>query len=106
MSAGAGSTAVRLERAARPNLSATCPGTGNGRSLVLNGHIDVVSAEPESWWTHAPFSGTVDRGRLYRRGAYDMKGGLVAAAVVYLASPAADFITGTVLPVDGGLTMR
>jgi NAD(P)-dependent dehydrogenase (short-subunit alcohol dehydrogenase family) len=30
----------------------------------------------------------------------------VAAAVVYLASPAADFITGTVLPVDGGLTMR
>ena len=30
----------------------------------------------------------------------------VAAAVVYLASPAADFITGTVLPIDGGLTMR
>jgi NAD(P)-dependent dehydrogenase (short-subunit alcohol dehydrogenase family) len=30
----------------------------------------------------------------------------VASAVVYLASPAADFITGTVLPVDGGLTMR
>lgn len=30
----------------------------------------------------------------------------VSEAVVYLASPAADFITGTVLPVDGGLTMR
>ena len=30
----------------------------------------------------------------------------VAAAVVYLASPAADFITGAVIPIDGGLTMR
>jgi NAD(P)-dependent dehydrogenase (short-subunit alcohol dehydrogenase family) len=30
----------------------------------------------------------------------------IAAAVVYLASPAADFITGIVLPIDGGLTMR
>ena len=63
----------------RPNVIATAPGSGGGRSLVLNGHIDVVSPEPVSWWSADPFSGHVDGGRLIGRGAYDMKGGLVAA---------------------------
>jgi acetylornithine deacetylase len=49
-------------------------GTGGGRSLMLYGHIDTVgvTAMPE------PFSATVRDGKLYGRGAYDMKGGVTA----------------------------
>ncbi|MSR07068.1 MAG: ArgE/DapE family deacylase [Gemmatimonadetes bacterium] len=49
-------------------------GTGGGRSLMLNAHYDTVGVEgmPE------PFSGAVRGGRLYGRGAYDMKGSLAA----------------------------
>lgn len=65
--------------AGRPNVIATVPGTGGGRSLVINGHVDVVSPEPVGWWSAEPFSGRIDGGRLLGRGAYDMKGGLVAA---------------------------
>lgn len=64
---------------ARPNVSVDIPGTGGGRSLVLNGHIDVVSPEPVSWWSQDPWGGQTVGRRLYGRGAWDMKGGLVAA---------------------------
>ncbi|MBI4421448.1 MAG: M20/M25/M40 family metallo-hydrolase, partial [Gemmatimonadetes bacterium] len=49
-------------------------GTGGGRSLMLNAHYDTVAVEgmPE------PFSGALRDGRLYGRGAYDMKGSLAA----------------------------
>jgi acetylornithine deacetylase len=50
----------------------------DGRSLVLNGHIDVVSPEPASMWTSPPFSARRDGDWLYGRGAGDMKAGLVA----------------------------
>jgi acetylornithine deacetylase len=65
--------------AGRPNVIATVDGRGGGRSLVLDGHVDVVSPEPASWWAVGPFSGHVQDGRLFGRGAYDMKGGLVAS---------------------------
>ncbi len=50
------------------------PGTGGGRSLMLNGHIDTVAVDgmPD------PFSGEIRGNRLYGRGAYDMKGGVAA----------------------------
>jgi acetylornithine deacetylase len=51
---------------------------GAGRSLMINGHIDVVSPGDESKWRHPPFKGTVDGGRVYGRGSADMKGGIVA----------------------------
>ena len=54
-------------------------GGEEGRSLILNGHIDVVSAGDESNWTHPPWEGTVEDGLVYGRGAVDMKGGLVCA---------------------------
>jgi acetylornithine deacetylase len=54
-------------------------GGDEGRSLILNGHIDVVSAGDESNWTHPPWQGTVEDGLIYGRGAVDMKGGLVCA---------------------------
>ncbi|GAA1359717.1 ArgE/DapE family deacylase [Catellatospora chokoriensis] len=55
------------------------PGTGGGRSLMFNGHVDVVPPGDLAAWTDDPYSGRVDGDRLYGRGACDMKGGLVAA---------------------------
>ncbi|HKG90307.1 MAG TPA: ArgE/DapE family deacylase [Gemmatimonadaceae bacterium] len=48
---------------------------GDGRSLMLNGHLDVVGIEG---MTHAPFAGEERGGRIYGRGAADMKGGVAA----------------------------
>jgi acetylornithine deacetylase len=53
-------------------------GEADGRSLVLNGHIDVVSPEPSELWTGAPFAARREGEWLYGRGAGDMKSGLVA----------------------------
>jgi acetylornithine deacetylase len=49
-----------------------------GRSLILNGHIDVVPTGPADMWTNPPFEPHVADGWLYGRGAGDMKSGLVA----------------------------
>ncbi|HSD84154.1 MAG TPA: ArgE/DapE family deacylase [Anaerolineae bacterium] len=58
----------------RVSVVGTLPGTSNGRSLMLNGHIDTVGVEnmPQ------PFSGEIRDDRLYGRGAYDMKGSIAA----------------------------
>ena len=50
----------------------------NGRSLVLNGHTDVVSPGDEDLWSDSPWSGKIDNGRIFGRGAADMKSGLAA----------------------------
>jgi acetylornithine deacetylase len=77
-----------LDFVGRPQLIARVSGAGGGRSLVLNGHIDVVSAEPRSAWMSDPFKPEVRGGNLYGRGACDMKGGIAAMvfAVETLAS--------------------
>ncbi len=62
--------------AARPNVSARRSGHGGGRSLILNGHIDVVSPEPVAAWTHDPWGATVIGDLMYGRGALDMKSGV------------------------------
>ncbi|MBO9608232.1 MAG: M20/M25/M40 family metallo-hydrolase [Paenibacillaceae bacterium] len=64
----------------RPNVIGRFFGHGRvgGRSLLFSGHADTVYEGTEAW-TFPPFSGTVDAGRLYGRGAYDMKGGMAAA---------------------------
>ena len=54
-------------------------GRSNGRSLLINGHIDVVSPGDESKWKYPPWKGTVEKGRVYGRGSADMKGGIVSA---------------------------
>ncbi|WP_040208591.1 peptidase [Neobacillus jeddahensis] len=61
-----------------PNLVAVLKGSGDGRSIILNGHIDVVPVGDSSSWNHDPFSGLIECGKLYGRGATDMKGGNVA----------------------------
>jgi acetylornithine deacetylase len=60
----------------RPQLAATFAGAGVGSSLLLNGHVDVVTPEPRERWTTDPFRASVRDGRLYGRGACDMKGGV------------------------------
>jgi acetylornithine deacetylase len=50
-----------------------------GRSLILNGHVDVVPAGDRSHWSYPPWQGTIEGGRVYGRGAVDMKGGLCCA---------------------------
>ena len=62
----------------RPNVIGTLKGQGGGKSLLLNGHIDNVTVEPKGDWTHDPFGAEVFEGKIYGRGACDMKGGLVA----------------------------
>jgi acetylornithine deacetylase len=85
-----------LDFAGRPQLIASRPGRGGGRSLVLNGHIDVVSGEPRSEWTSGPFDPEIRDGRLYGRGACDMKGGVAAMVFAATSLPR----TGTTLQGD------
>jgi acetylornithine deacetylase len=54
-------------------------GTGDAPALMFNGHVDVVPPGDLEQWTTDPFEARVDGGRLYGRGACDMKAGLVAA---------------------------
>ena len=64
---------------AHPVVVATRAGSGGGRSLAFNGHLDVVPVGDTSAWEHEPFGGEIADGRLYGRGAADMKGGIAAA---------------------------
>ena len=73
----------------RPITVATLRGAGGGRSLIVNGHIDVVSPGDLGRWTTPPFAADVRDGRIYGRGAVDMKGG-VAAAMFALEALAAN----------------
>lgn len=57
----------------RANLRAVLRGDGSERPLLLMSHTDVVPAEAEYWTTKAPFSGDIDDGYVWGRGAVDMK---------------------------------
>ncbi|MCA1063068.1 peptidase [Rossellomorea sp. AcN35-11] len=61
-----------------PNVVGVLKGSGGGRSLLLNGHIDVVPEGEREGWTNDPYSGVIEDGKLYGRGSTDMKGGSVA----------------------------
>lgn len=65
----------------RYNVIGSWKGSGGGRSLILNGHMDVVPDEPGPWTVCKPFESVVKDGRIYGRGTADMKGGLVCALV-------------------------
>jgi acetylornithine deacetylase len=98
----------------RPQLMARFGGTGGGRSLLLNGHIDVIAADGDDW-RHAPFGGIVEGGAVHGRGSCDMKGGV--ACMVFAADTlsrlgvalAGDLIVNTVSEEEstgaGGLAM-
>jgi succinyl-diaminopimelate desuccinylase len=66
-----------------PNIVARFDGARPGRHLVLNGHMDVFPVS-EREWSHGPWSGEVAEGRIYGRGACDMKGGLASLLLAFL----------------------
>ena len=74
-----------LSFAGRPQMAARFAGSGGGRSLLLNGHIDVVPSEPRDRWTSDPNAAEVRGGNLYGRGACDMKGGVAAMTFAAIA---------------------
>jgi acetylornithine deacetylase/succinyl-diaminopimelate desuccinylase-like protein len=69
---------------ARPNLVADLHGAQDGPTLCYLGHVDTVLADP-SEWRHDPWSGDIDEGCLWGRGALDMKSQVAAEAVAAVA---------------------
>ncbi|HEX2417020.1 MAG TPA: ArgE/DapE family deacylase [Micromonosporaceae bacterium] len=77
---------MEVPRDAAWGLVARLPGTRDGRSLMFNGHVDVVPpGEPVTWRTGDPFAGVLIGDDLHGRGACDMKGGLTAALLAVRA---------------------
>ncbi len=71
---------VEVDRTQAWGVVGRMPGSGGGRSLMLNAHIDVVPpGEPDTWHGGLPFDGLVTGDTLHGRGACDMKAGLAAA---------------------------
>jgi acetylornithine deacetylase len=89
---GAGMEVEMVEvRPGRPNVVGRLRGRGGGPTLMLCGHTDVVSADPDG------FSPRLENGRLYGRGSVDMKGGLAAAVVAAENLAAGPALAGDVL---------
>jgi acetylornithine deacetylase len=77
---------VEIGYEGRPNIVATWKGTGGGRSLLLNGHTDVIPVGNGEGWSDNPWSAKIKDGRIYGRGSCDMKSGVAShiLAVEYL----------------------
>ncbi|MFD9947306.1 M20/M25/M40 family metallo-hydrolase [Nonomuraea sp. NPDC059023] len=96
--AGRGFEVHRLEeRPGRPSLVAVARGTGGGRSLMLNGHLDTVGT---AGYDGDPLGPRVHDGKMFGRGAFDMKSGIaammIAAARARDAGPRGDVILACV----------
>ncbi|WP_436348402.1 ArgE/DapE family deacylase [Natronorubrum sp. FCH18a] len=94
----------------RENAVATVPGAGDGPTLALSGHIDVVPADPESAWESDPWTLRRDGDEIYGRGVSDMKGGVAAIllAVETLADEGIDlagdlYVQSTIEEEAGGV---
>ena len=83
----------------RFNVAGKIKGSGQGRSLLIDAHIDTVPAGNVSLWKHHPLSGDLEDGKIYGRGACDMKAGLAAAII------AVDSIRKSGLQLKGDLTL-
>lgn len=75
-------TTVSEAAPGRPNLVAVARGSGGGRSLILNAHMDTVGVAGMT----DPFVPRLEGGRLYGRGSYDMKGSLAACMLATVAA--------------------
>lgn len=76
------------------NIIGHIAGSRPGKRILFDGHIDTVPVVDDSCWQHAPFAGTLENGRIYGRGASDMKGAvsaMVTAAAFFAADCNRDF---------------
>jgi acetylornithine deacetylase len=94
--------------AGRPNVVGKWTGSGGGKSLILNGHIDTVEPGVRDQWDVDPFSGELREGRLIGRGSLDMKAGVVANLTAAAAlrnagwEPSGDLIVESVISEEDG----
>lgn len=95
---GAGFECHRVDRAGIPNLFARWGAKGAVRSFGFNGHTDVVPVGDAAAWVHDPFGAEISGGKLWGRGATDMKSGVAA-----FAAAAVDFVRQT--PPDGAVIL-
>lgn len=99
---------TRMSYEGRINVVARLKGSGRGRSLILNGHMDVVEPGDTSKWTRDPWGGEIDGGWMYGRGAGDMKAGLIANLFALKAlrrlglEPAGDLMFQAVIDEEAG----
>jgi acetylornithine deacetylase/succinyl-diaminopimelate desuccinylase-like protein len=68
----------------RANLVARIKGNGKKKAILVMGHTDVVTIDPQKWIDHGPFSGDVAGGYVYGRGTVDDKDNLVASLMLML----------------------
>lgn len=92
----------------RPNVVGNYRGTGGGKSLILNGHIDTMPAGDVKRWDYGPWEMTRKDGKLYGLGTDDMKGGLSALILALELvlemgyRPGGDIIIQSVVDEEGG----
>jgi acetylornithine deacetylase len=84
-------TEVRDSLPGRPNVIARVGAARGGRTLILNGHLDVVGTEG---MIHAPFEAAERDGKLFGRGSADMKGGVAAMCAAAARADAAGTLEG------------
>lgn len=94
----AGFSCTRVDRGGISNLFARWGAKGDARTFGFNGHTDVVPVGNEADWTYPPFSATIADGKLWGRGAADMKTGVAA-----FAAAAIDFVRST--PPEGAIIL-
>ena len=95
----------------RPSVAGRLRGTGGGKSIILNGHLDIYEMSPD--WTRDPFTPSVEDGRIYGGGIADMKAATTAglAALLRVAAsgqrPRGDIIfQGVSCHFEGGVGTR
>jgi len=75
------STKIHEFSKGRPSVIGIVSNDNKSKSLIINGHTDTVPVGDYSLWRHEPYGATIEDGRIYGRGASDMKGGLAAMLV-------------------------
>lgn len=110
-SAGIDEVALVDSMPGRPSVAGRLRGTGGGKSIILNGHLDIYEMSPD--WQRDPFAPTVEDGRIYGGGIADMKAATTAglAALLRVASsgdrPRGDIIfQGVSCHFEGGVGTR